>query len=75
MNKYSKKVGVCIQCAGDIIAKSAGFDKPNRKFCDKSCKATWENKRRIWTAESRKKLSKTRASQLNYFYQQKSQED
>jgi 5-methylcytosine-specific restriction endonuclease McrA len=41
--KYPKVVGVCKQCGGNIIAKDMSFDKPNRLFCSKSCRSTYNN--------------------------------
>lgn len=37
---YHKK---CEWCKGDIIIKNGGFNKPNRRFCSKSCKTTQNN--------------------------------
>jgi hypothetical protein len=54
--KYPKKVGECFYCKKDIIAKNASFDKPNRKFCSKTCKIIWANKNIPYSAARRKKI-------------------
>jgi hypothetical protein len=54
---YPKKVGTCLHCKGDIIAKNSGFNKPNRKFCSKSCRMIVQNKQAVWTSERRQKLA------------------
>ena len=55
---YPKKVGICVYCKKDIIAKNAGFDKPNRKFCSYCCKLSQQNKDRVWTKEQRDRVAK-----------------
>ncbi len=55
---YPLVIGTCILCRKDITAKNAGFDKPNRKFCSNHCKNSFNNSRRIWKQESKKKIGK-----------------
>jgi len=45
MSKYPMKVGICLQCNEDIIAKNAGMVKPKigRKYCSKHCQIIWQN--------------------------------
>lgn len=41
--KYPFYCGDCKQCGNQIMAKDAGMVKPNRKFCSKSCRTTFQN--------------------------------
>lgn len=43
---FPKKIGICIECKNDIVAKNASFVKPKngRKFCSKHCQIIWQNK-------------------------------
>jgi hypothetical protein len=35
--KYPKVLGSCALCGSDVVATSASFDKPTRKYCSLSC--------------------------------------
>lgn len=50
----------CEKCGQKIFAKNSGFNKPTRKYCSKSCRASVNNKVRIWKEESKKKISKAK---------------
>lgn len=42
--EYPKVVGQCKTCAQPIVAKNLTFNRPNRAYCSKSCRITWENR-------------------------------
>lgn len=42
LNKYPKYLVDCAECGKAVYAKNAQFDKPNRKYCNKSCKLKHE---------------------------------
>lgn len=57
--KYPFRCGKCLQCGGDILAKSASFVKPNRKFCSMGCRTRYLNltNNPMKMEETRKKVS------------------
>lgn len=44
VRSYPKEIGKCIFCEEVIIAKSASYNKPTRKFCSYSCRTAYSNK-------------------------------
>ena len=63
VSKYPKFCGLCQVCGNDIIAKNAGFDKKNRKFCSCHCKTISNNKTRVWK-ESTRRITGERSRKL-----------
>lgn len=60
---YPKKVGICKQCKGDIIANYSAMSKPNRMFCSYRCKIIWRNKN-IPQSEKQRKATGERGKKL-----------
>lgn len=55
--KYPKYLIDCLHCGKPVYAKNISFDKPNRKYCDKSCKQRHERTGVAMSEESKRKLS------------------
>jgi 5-methylcytosine-specific restriction endonuclease McrA len=56
--KFPKKLDFsCAYCGGEIIVRNAGLLKPWRRFCSKSCAAANNNKHRIVSLETRRKIA------------------
>ena len=56
----NEKKNICLQCGKEIVGKN----KNRKKFCNSSCAATFNNKGRIHSKETKEKISKSRVKTL-----------